>query len=40
MVEEELRTAAHDQKVNVDKVVDLVKENQMILNQMKVKKEY
>ena len=34
VVEEELREIASEQQVNVDKLVDLVKENEMILDQM------
>lgn len=34
-VEEDLRAIADEQKVNVDKIVDLVKENERILEQMK-----
>lgn len=34
VVEEELREIASEQQVNVDKLVDLVKENEAILDQM------
>lgn len=36
-VEEELKNIADRQHYNVDKLVDLVKENQEILDQMKVR---
>ena len=39
-MEEELRDIAERQQFNVDKLVDLVKENGMILDQMKVSCHY
>lgn len=37
-VEEDLKVIADRQHYNVDKLVDLVKENQKILDQMKVRR--